>query len=391
MLRLIYLSLVAGAWMLVTGSSFASAATWSIQSTPNASGAEHSALYDIACAPGATNPCVSVGKQIDSKGKSAPYVQAWNGTTWTNIAAGVPEGATAGELQSVDCAYPAEILFCYAAGSYTSSGVTKTLIVEGGSGSMSSVKSTPNPEGASESVLKGMACKTLGQACIAVGYSVKAGKKTALVLGQTLELKWAIQTMPEPEGAVSSELHGIDCTATPFCIAVGSYVDGSGKEWAMSATWSGTSWTLKTVAKPTGEPKGSILLDVSCASSSSCTGVGGYRNSSNVQVSLVERWNGTSWSHQSSPNPVGSTNTVFQGVSCISGALCVAVGDWFNGKWQPMAQEWTGAAWALDTTPTPVGASFSLLEGGACSATTCLASGWYTDSGGKNKTLGEKR
>lgn len=370
----------------------ASAATWSIQTTPNASGAEHSALYDISCEGAGTNACVSVGKQTASGGTSGPYGQYWNGSSWANQAATTPEGATAGEFQSVDClsALVFEKIFCYAAGSYTSGGVTRPL-VEVTFGSLKwAVSTSATPEGASESAFRGIACRPGSTACFAVGYAVEGGVKTVLV-EKLSETKWVIDTMPVPEGAVSSELHGIDCASTTFCMAVGSYtLVGGGPQWAMSATWDGKTWTSRAVAKPT-ESKASVLLDVSCASSSNCTGVGGYKNSKNTQVSFVERWNGTTWSHQSSPNPGGSTNTVFQGVSCVTGTPCVAVGDWFNGKnWQPMAQEWTGAAWALDTTPTPTGATFSLLEGVAC-RTACLGSGWYTDSEGKNKTLGETR
>lgn len=376
---------------LVAGVSVAAAATWTIQTTPNATGAEHSQLYDIACYAEATKPCVSVGKLTESGGKTAPYAQSWNGTNWTNITAGVPEKATAGELQSVDCVGPEEFLLCFGAGSYASSGVTKSLILFGGIGGLPTVQETPNPEGASETAFKGISCRqSLVSACFAVGYTVKSGKKTAFAVGQS-EGKWVTQTMPEPAGATSSELHGVDCASTTACMAVGSYsLSAEEPQWAWSATWNGTSWTLRTVAKPTGA-KRSTLLDVSCASTISCTGVGGYRNSSNVQVSLVERWNGSTWSHQASPNPEKTTNTVFQGVSCLTGALCVGVGDWNNGKiWQPMAQEWNGSAWALDTTPLPAGAGETILEGVACRS-SCLASGWYTDSGGKIKTLGESR
>lgn len=368
----------------------ASAATWTIQKTPNATGADHSNLYDIACYTSSTKTCVTVGKQ-ETSGKSATYAQAWNGTSWTNISSATPEGATAAELQSVECfSFTETVLLCFAAGSYTSSGVTKSLIVSGSNSSMTTVQTTPNPEGASETALKGMSCRVTVAACVAVGYSVKSGKKTAFAL-RSPESKWVIQSIPEPEGAISSELLGVDCPTSTFCVAVGSY-EKSEKEpqWAWSATWNGSSWTLQTVPKP-AESLRSALLDVSCSSASSCTGVGAYRNSKNVQISFVERWNGTSWSFQTSPNPVGSTNTVFQGVSCVASSPCVAVGDWNNGKsWQPMAQEWNGSAWTLDTTPNPEGATETIIEGVACRS-GCLSAGWYADSLGKRKTLVESR
>lgn len=379
---------------LIAGAPSASAETWSIQTTPNATGAEHSALYDIDCGEDKfeLTACTSVGMQTASGGTTSPYAQRWNGTSWANQTPVAPEGATAGELQSVDCLGE---LICYAAGSYVSGGTTKALVESWNSfTSKWSMLTTPNPEGAS-AAFKGISCTT-GIVCSAVGYSVnsKTGKKTvfAIVLKES---KWTIQEIPEPEGAFSSELHGVDCRSSTYCIAVGSYtLVSGGPQWAMSATWNGTSWTLRTVTKPT-ESKGSTLLDVSCLEVSECRAVGGYRNSSNVQVSLVERWNGTTWSVQSSENPVGSTNTVFQGISADVGEW-VAVGDWNNGKvWQPMAQETSFISWTLDTTPTPAGATFSLLEGVACAGwepePSCLAVGWYTDSGGKNKTLGEER
>ena len=368
----------------------ASAATWTIQTTPNAIGAEHSHLYDISCYSTETKPCVSVGKLTQSGGKTAPYAQAWNGTSWSNISASAPEGATAGELQSADCIPFSGSLLCFAAGSYASAGVTKSLIVLGGTGGLTSVETTPNPEGASETALKGMACKqSFTTACFAVGYSVKSGKKTVFAIGRNSESKWVTQAMPEPAGATSAELHGVDCPTTTFCVAVGNYTV-SGSTWTMSATWNGASWTLRTVPTPAGSTR-TTLLDVSCSSASSCTGVGAYRNGVGTQLSFVQRWNGSSWSYQVSPNPAGSANTVFQGVSCISGTPCVAVGDWLDGKnWEPMAQEWNGSAWALDTTPGPSGSPETLLEGVACRV-GCLSVGWYVDSFGKTKTLAESR
>lgn len=364
---------------LLLGVGQANAATWTIQSTPNAA-AEHSALYDVSCPFSGTNVCVSVGKLAGGV-ESAPYAQQWNGSTWTNSAVPKPAGSTSGELQAVDCVSE---FACYAAGSTGAS----PLAARWGSGTWT-LMSPLLPPGASSAQFKGIGCALV---CYAVGHSVTGGEAKALAEVWNLE-KWSILSIPTPAGAKSSELHGADCATINICAFVGSYVDESGKTWAMVVmTVSKGPWTLYSIPKPTGA-LGSVLLDVSCASTTNCTAVGGYRNSSNVQVSFVQRWNGTSWSHQASPNPTGSTNTVFQNVSCTESTLCVAVGDWRNSSnvWQPMAQEWNGSTWALDTTPTPAGATFSLLEGVSCSASECLASGWYTNAEGKNRTLGEKR
>ncbi len=369
---------------LFVAPSLATAANWSLQTTQNASGAEHSALYDISCEPASTSLCVAVGKKTVS-GVSSPYAQGWNGSAWSNQSAIAPEGATAGEMQSVHCLSKTS---CLAAGSYANGSGTFSL-VESWNGTSWSIQTTPNPSGASESMFKGISCNVV-TACIAVGSSVKSGTRTSMAeLGNSGS--WSLQTFPSPEGALTSELNGVECTSSTSCIAVGAYTVSGGANWALAASWNGTSWTLQSVPKPEGAKK-STLLDISCSDGTHCTAVGGYNNASNVQVTFVERWNGTTWSQQTSPNPEKSSNTVLQNVSCVDRYSCVGAGDWLSGKtWQTMAQYWNNnSGWSLDTTENPAGATFGLLEGVSC-RTTCLAIGWYTNSGGENKTLGEVR
>jgi hypothetical protein len=359
------------------------AASWSIQTTPNGVEAEHSALNDISCEPASTNSCTAVGRQTKG-GIRTPYAQYWNGSSWVNQSTATPEGATTSELQADHCLSATS---CVASGSYTTGSGTFTL-VEAWSGTSWSIQTTPNPAGANESKLRGISCKVI-TACIAVGSSVKEGKQTALAIRGNSGT-WSLQTVPMPEAGTASELNGVECTSSTFCVAVGKYNVSGSTYWAMAATWNGTEWSLKTVPKPEGA-KRSILLDVSCSDSSNCTAVGGYLNSGSVQVTFVERWNGTSWTLQTSPNPMGSTNSVLQNVTCFDRSGCIAVGDWINaGTWQPMAQSWDGSTWSLDSAANPAGSTFGLLEGVACRV-TCIGIGWYTNSEGKDKTLGELR
>src|SRR3954453_11877401 len=66
------------------------------------------------------------------------------------------------------------------------------------------------------------------------------------------------------------------------------------------------SWTVQSVPVPKG-PTGSLSA-VNCASATACTAVGHYTNGAGVQVTLAERWNGTGWSLQSTPNPSSATS-----------------------------------------------------------------------------------
>ena len=126
---------------------------------------------------------------------------------------------------------------------------------------------------------------------------------------------------------------------------------------------------------------GSRLQGVSCTSATACTAVGSYYNSAGERVTLAERWNGTGWKIQSTPNPTGGQHNSLQGISCTSATACTAVGNYVNsaGKLVTLAERWNGTAWTVQSTPNPSGAGGSYLKGVSCtSATACTAVG-YSD------------
>ena len=92
----------------------------------------------------------------------------------------------------------------------------------------------------------------------------------------------------------------------------------------MPATAFGAGWSVVPSPNPQ-VPQGS-LSGVSCTSASACTAVGDYTNTTGTRVTLAERWNGTSWTIQSTPNPTGAKGSSLSGVSCTSASACTAVG-----------------------------------------------------------------
>jgi hypothetical protein len=65
---------------------------------------------------------------------------------------------------------------------------------------------------------------------------------------------------------------------------------------------------------------------VSCTSSTACITVGYFYSSSDKYVPLAEKWNGTTWSAQEPPNPTGAEEGRLSGLSCTSSTECTAVG-----------------------------------------------------------------
>lgn len=86
----------------------------------------------------------------------------------------------------------------------------------------------------------------------------------------------------------------------------------------------------------------SELYGVSCISASTCVAVGDYVTSNGASKTLVERWNGTAWAVQSSPNP--SSASYLNGVSCTSASACIAVGHYVSGSSVTLAERWDGTS-----------------------------------------------
>ena len=77
--------------------------------------------------------------------------------------------------------------------------------------------------------------------------------------------------------------------------------------------------------------KNGILEGVSCSSAKACTAVGTYGDGAR-ESTLAERWNGTKWALQTTPNPSDAGASHLKGVSCSSATACTAVGPYVKKK-----------------------------------------------------------
>jgi len=187
-----------------------------------------------------------------------------------------------------------------------------------------------------------------------------------------------------------SQLVAVSCTSTTHCVAVGAYspydVD------TLVEVWDGQAWSLQS--SPDVVPSYyDILNDVSCSSPTACTAVGYWETGPITFATLALRWDGVSWTIQSTPNAPGAGETFLYGVSCGSSTTCTAVGfseATYAGAETMFAAVWNGAAWTLEPPADPPGAtSGSLYDASCSSATACMAAGYYYSSGGDVVPLAE--
>jgi hypothetical protein len=295
-----------------------------------------------------------------------------------------PAGARQNELRGVACATATS---CTAVGDFANPGPFATL-AERWDGAKWRIQRTLNPADATGTQLSGISCVS-ATACEAVGFSVNSADLYRTLAERWDGTKWRIQRTPNPAGANPSYLEGVSCTSATACTAVGVYESHPPTLAPLAERWNGTRWTIQRTPNP-GGAAGVQLNGVSCPAIRACTAVGYYANSDQMQArTLAERWNGTKWTVQATANPTAGSEFGLYSVSCPSTTACTAVGDFFHGTFVTLAEQWNGARWTLQATPN--GTQESSLTGISCSsATACTAVGAFANSSFLYQTLAER-
>jgi hypothetical protein len=184
---------------------------------------------------------------------------------------------------------------------------------------------------------------------------------------------WQVQQVPGPR----STLSGVACPAATLCIAVGDHRTGSLSYTTLAEAWNGTSWAVLPTPPP-GKSEAS-LDDVSCPAPSDCVAIGERGNRPTQSVPFIERWNGTAWAIQATPQLPSSSSPILDSVSCAAASSCTAIGSILTGTLQkPLAEHWNGTSWVLQHI---TGAADRMLDAVSCpSAISCTATGYELNS-----------
>jgi hypothetical protein len=198
---------------------------------------------------------------------------------------------------------------------------------------------------------------------------------------------WSVVPSPNTGGATKQDfLFGVSCPSLSLCVAVGTYVDSADANKTLIEMWDGTSWSV-TPSPNAGPPSyDDQLYKVSCPSVNFCTAVGYSAHHAGSGVSyktLIESWRGSRWSVVPSPNEAPSDNyEILDGVSCGAANACTAVGYYGQGTKNgsaltSLAEYWDGARWSLMATPSGRPQyTYTSLQGVSCtSAVSCTAVG----------------
>jgi IPT/TIG domain len=166
-------------------------------------------------------------------------------------------------------------------------------------------------------------------------------------------------------GAGTNVFNGVSALASNDAWAVGTQAPaGQGRLTTLIEHWNGISWSV--VASPNAGSGNNSLNDIVALAPNNIWAVGYYRpanGSGSYRDTLILHWNGSSWARIASPNKVsGLDNTLY----AVSGSSANDV--WVVGAYarppdndpstadyvdQTLVLHWNGVSWAIIPSPNP--------------------------------------
>ena len=232
------------------------------------------------------------------------FAEMWNGTTWTIVTTPSITGHTDDTFNAVSCTEPTS---CMAVGSDTVLGTGFDIPSPGSNSGSPQLGPLGVPEGNS------------------VAHVVPHIATVTHVLAEQWNgTSWTVTTTVDPTGVAEPGFEVVSCAGTAFCMALG-YTLGSAVG-SFAEEWSGGTWSQTALpASPTSGA--AVVIDVSCISATSCTGVGtAFKDSSNTSDQILYgSWNGSAWTLSTIATPA-DPYAAWLGVSCLGGGNCVSTG-----------------------------------------------------------------
>jgi len=176
-------------------------------------------------------------------------------------------------------------------------------------------------------------------------------------------------------------LHGVDAVSSTDVWVAGERPSGLGRYDTVVARWNGTTWTREST--PNGNPAGFNNLYGVAAAGATVWAVGNYvdpNSSTNRRKLILQRADG-SWGISAAP--VVATYETLAAVDAVGSADAWAVGSATSNIQSaplvPLALHWNGRNWASMTVPAPGGTTLAGVD--ARTATDVWAVGSSSNAG----------
>jgi hypothetical protein len=314
---------------------------WSTVSSPNVgTSTNFNFLHGVAAL--STHDVWAVGSYSDG----LMLVEHWNGTRWNVVASPNVAGSTSDELLGVAALAANDI---WAVGDYSiknPASPTQQALIEHWNGTEWSIVQSPSV--ASEvTVLRAISAVSATDI-----WAIGAGATGPLIIhwnGTT----WSVVTSP---AGSHDTLSGVTAVSATDAWAVGSGIGSYGWQ-TLIEHWNGTQWTV--VAR--GSRPGLFTDDLHGVATSSANDVWAVGTAYGPTPSspfnpLIEHWDGSQWSIVKSPLPGYAAG--LNSIAVVSASNIWAVGNYESEPGEPgptstLIEHWNGSTWSVVNSPSP--------------------------------------
>lgn len=217
-------------------------------------------------------------------------------------------------------------------------------------------------DGTSWLIVTGPGLGLFGVACVAANNCWAGG-----YWGATIEhydgTAWRIASSPILATSSGYALFRLRCTIVNDCWAVGANNFNTAQSQSLMEHYDGASWSIVSAPHATSND---AFYDIGCTGSSNCWAVGCAAAPASKTLcagnTLVEHYAGASWAIVPSPSPRNAGE--LSGIACATSVNCWAVGGPAFAV-ENLVEHYDGAAWSVD--PSPVAAySVTCSKSGEC-------------------------
>lgn len=354
------------AWFFVIATAFAATAVaqnpnFSVQNTPNpnARGNTFNAVTATS-----TRDAWAVGFQNDNNlNDSRTLIQHWDGSAWTTVASpnpGIGSVITCTNLNTgnvLTAVASVSTNDVWAVGYFfgCSSFLLKPMAVHW-NGVQWSVVPTPklntNDNAAFNSVVA-LAANDV----YAVGYKPASNGAVQTLIEHWDGVAWSVVSSPNGN-STGNVLTSVTANSPTDIWAVGDQVAPGIEIRTLALHFNGSNWSIVPTANPVhgGNLTQNVLTSVVAVAPNDVTAVG-FTLANQTELTMVQHWDGVSWSVVASPNmsnSAGSFNTL-RGVTAVSRGDLYAVGFFANsttgGQQTRLLLHFNGTAWSIISSP----------------------------------------
>jgi hypothetical protein len=295
-----------------------------------------------------------------------------HGSAWSKVNSPSPSSYKA-QLSGVAAVSASNV---WAVGEYNARNGNDYTLIEHWSGSGWKIVKSPNPARFGNALI-GVSAVSANNIW-AVGYD---GIPSTLVVHWNGH-SWSKVGSPSPGGYYGSVLSAVSARAPNDVWAVGYYYAAGAGPRTLVEHWNGHSWSHVPSSNPSKTDD--ELTGVSAVGPNDVWAVG-YETTASGDQTLIEHWNGGTWSKVPSLNP--TSNSELAAVSGVSASDAWAVGATGVSSLRTLIARWNGGTWSKVKSPNPSSRGDQLLGVDARSSTDVWAVGYYVTSSGHSTLI----